>query len=51
MPDYRHFPAFENLCEQAEKAGLQVRLPVSSERVEFSRRNGEEYRQVTRVEL
>lgn len=30
MPGYRHYPALEELCECAERSGLQVRLSVSS---------------------
>lgn len=44
-----HFPAFEKLCERAEESGLQVRL-AAGERI-FTRREGEEYRQLTRIEL
>jgi hypothetical protein len=51
MSDYRHWPAFDKLCDMAEKAGLQVRLRASTDRVEFAQRAGEEYRQLTRVEL
>jgi hypothetical protein len=51
MADYRHFSAFEDLCDRAEKTGLQVRLAASTDRVEFARRRGEEYRELERVEL
>lgn len=48
--DYRHFPAFENLCFAAEQRGLQVRLPVG-EPVQFARRHADQYRQLTAIEL
>jgi hypothetical protein len=51
VADYRHFPSFEELCDRAEKSGLQVRLAVSAERVQSGLRRGEEYRPLERIEL
>jgi hypothetical protein len=50
MLRYRHFPAFNRLVDDAQKAGLQVRLRVG-ERVQFACKRGEEYRKLTRVEI
>jgi len=46
----RHFPAFERLCDRAAKRGLQVRLHVG-EPVQFARRRGEYFRQLTDIVL
>lgn len=45
-----HYPAFDELCDRAERSGLQVRLAASSDRV-FGRRKGVEYRRLIAVEL
>jgi hypothetical protein len=50
MPRYLHWPAFDRLCDVAERTGLQVRL-VAGERVTVGRKKGEEYRRLTCIEL
>jgi hypothetical protein len=49
MAGYRHVPAFAHLCDLADVRGLQVRLPAGI--VRSGLRKGEEYRQLTRIEL
>jgi hypothetical protein len=52
MSDYRHWPAFDQLCATAEKAGLQVRLSVSTECLQaFGHGRAEEYRALAAVEI
>lgn len=47
-----HFAAFEELCETAGQAGLQVRLAVSTECLHaFGHGRAEEYRQLTCIEI
>ena len=51
MSDYRRWPALEHLCDLAKHSGVQVRLRASPYIVSFGRGAGEEYRQLTRIEL
>ena len=51
MSDCQHSPAFEKLCDLAEQARLEVRLTASAETMQFAHRRGEEFRQLTRIEL
>jgi hypothetical protein len=48
--EYRHHPAFDHLCDVAREHGLRVML-FAGERVLFARGLGNEYRQLSRIEL
>lgn len=49
MDGYRHWPAFDKLCDLAEKSRLQVGLRASEQA--FAERPGEERRQITAIEV
>jgi hypothetical protein len=52
VTEYQHQPAFEKLCDLADKSGLQVGLQASCERAARDERKGDEfYPQLSRIEL
>lgn len=52
MDGYQHWPAFDKLCDLAEKSGLQVGLAVSDLlHAPWTAGTADEHRQLTRIEL